>query len=225
MTDKSDSITFILNSLQGTNRGRNQDDILILSDKYFYLFVLFDGVSSLSESWNFIQSCKLFIKENHNQYLYGKRANLRELIYQMHLDSLDSDTYGKTTCSALLLKNNDNVAYVVSIGDTRIYSFTNTYLEVLTTDDNLPGNSNLLTKYIGLEGLSRDDIEQIEVNANQNFLICTDGFYPLMERNLKKYFDIFHFKRKGNIKNAINRLQKNRNSDDSTYIIIKNGRI
>lgn len=143
----------------------------------------------------------------------------------MHVASFDAGKNGKSTCSALLLKGNDDKAYAVSIGDSRIYAFTNSYMEVLTTDDNLPVNSNLLTKYIGLEGLRIDDIDQIRVNANQDFLVCSDGFYSLMEKDLKNYFKILHYKRKGNIINAIKHLQKNKNRDDSTFIIIRNGRI
>lgn len=219
------NITFVHNSLQGNEREKNQDDVLILSDSDFCLFVLFDGVSSLSGSWDFIQVCKRFIKENHVQYVSGDKINLKGLIYQMHVTLFDVGENGKSTCSALLMKSGDNNVYAVSIGDSRIYSFTNSYMEKLTTDDNLSGNSNFLTRYIGLDGLRPDDIDLIQVNANQNFLICSDGFYSLMEKDLKTYFKIFHFKRKGNIINAISRLQKNRNRDDSTFIIIRNGRI
>ena len=225
MIDENRNITFIHNSLQGSRREKNQDDILILSDSNFYLFVLFDGVSSLSGSWDFIQACKRFIKDNHIQYVRNNKINVRELIYQMHVASFDAGENGKSTCSALLLKPDDNKAYAVSIGDSRIYAFTNSYMEVLTTDDTLSGNNNFLTRYIGKEGLRPDDIDLIQINADQNFLICSDGFYSLMEKDRKTYFKIFHYKRKGNIVNAISRLQKNKNRDDSTFIIIRNGRI
>lgn len=225
MIAENRNITFVHNSLQGNEREKNQDDVLILSNSDFFLFVLFDGVSSLSGSWDFIQTCKHFIKENYDQYVAGNKTNLKGLIYQMHVASFDSGENGKSTCSALLLKADDDKAYAVSIGDSRIYAFTNTYMEVLTTDDNLPGNSNLLTQYIGLEGLRIDDIDQIRVNENQDFLVCSDGFYSLMEKDLKNYFKILHYKRKGSIINAIKRLQKNKNRDDSTFIIIRNDRI
>lgn len=143
----------------------------------------------------------------------------------MHVASFDTGENGKSTCSALLLKPDDNKAYAVSIGDSRIYAFTNSYMEVLTTDDNLSGNNNFLTRYIGKEGLRPDDIDLMQINADQNFLICSDGFYSLMEKDRKTYFKIFHYKRKGSIVNAISRLQKNKNSDDSTFIIIRNDRI
>ncbi|MFA7127435.1 MAG: hypothetical protein WC182_07810 [Bacilli bacterium] len=216
-----ENITLVHNSLKGIERDRNQDDVLILLNPHFCLLVLFDGVSSVSESINCIQSCKRFIQDNYSQFVGASGINLEGLIYAMHVDSLVAGEIGKTTCSALLLSKRLNHAYIVSVGDSRIYAFSNSYLEPLTIDDNLPGNSNILTKYIGWEELKPADVHQVEVNVNQNFLICSDGFYSLMEKDLKSYFRAFHFKRKGNIKNAITRLQMNKNRDDSTYIIIR----
>ncbi len=222
MKPESSHITIVHNSLQGVHRKRNQDDILLHSNRDSHLFVLFDGVSSLNESIDFIQSCKHFIQENYIQYIGEDKIDLEGLVYDMHKESLKTGKIGKTTCSALLLKKRLNNGYVVSVGDTRVYVFSNSYLEPLTRDDNLPGNSNILTKCIGWDGLRPDDIDQIEVDANQNFLICSDGFYSMMEKNVMSYFRIFHFKRKGNIINAINRLQKDNNRDDATYIMIRN---
>ena len=73
--------------------------------------------------------------------------------------------------------------------------------------------------------LSVDDIKQLEVEPDQNYILCSDGFYSLMEIKLKRYFQILQFKRGKNILNAINQLQIDNNKDDSTYIIIKNDRI
>lgn len=225
MKPKINNIKLIHNSLQGVKRDQNQDDILVLSNSVFHLSILFDGISSLKDSIGYIQLCKQFIQENYHQYVCGDKIKLKELVYHIHVKSLEFGEDGKTTCSALLLKEGFRNAYIVNVGDSRIYSFSNSYLEVLTQDDNMPGNSNILTKYIGLEGLKPLEINQFEVDSNQNFLICSDGFYSLMEKDVKSYFRIFQYKRNGNIINAINRLQKNKNSDDSTYIIIRNERI
>ncbi len=225
MDNKINDITVIHNSIQGENREHNQDDILILCDYNFYLFILFDGVGSLSESWDFVQLCKHFVKDNHSEYICNDKDNLKELIFQMHKASCDFNLDGKSTCSALLLKPGNTKASIVSIGDSRVYSFGKSYMEVLTTDDQLPGCNSCLTKYIGQKRLILGDIAQIKVDANQNFLICSDGFYSLMENDLKHYFKVFHYKRNKNIINAINNLQVNINRDDSTYIIVKNERI
>lgn len=222
MKPESNPIKIVHNSLKGVERERNQDDILLISDCDSHLFVLFDGVSSLKKSIDFIQKCKQFIQANYTQYIGKNKIDLEGLIYDMHKESIKSDIIGKTTCSALLLKKGFTNGYFVSIGDSRVYTFSNSYLEQLTRDDILPGNSNILTKCIGWDGLRPVDINQMEVDANQNFLMCSDGFYSLIEKNVMSYFRIFQFKRKGNIINAINRLQKDNNRDDASYIIIRN---
>ncbi len=220
MIKNDKDIVVVCNSLQGVARMQNQDDIWLMHTSAYSIFILFDGVSSLNRSIDYIQYCKRFLDINYNSYL-NSNIKLDELIYNMHLSSLASSIYGKTTCSALLLHFDLHKAFIVNAGDSRIYSFSNSFVEPLTIDDNLPGNNRVLTKYIGLEELELGDIKQREFDIKQNFIICSDGFYTFMEENIKKYFMIFQYKRKKNIVNAINRLQINKNNDDSTYIIIK----
>nr|WP_320060045.1 hypothetical protein [uncultured Bacteroides sp.] len=220
MIKNDKDIVIVCNSLQGIARMQNQDDIWFMCTSTYSIFILFDGVSSLNRSIDYIQYCKRFLDINYHSYL-NSDIKLDELIYDMHLSSLASSIDGKTTCSVLLLHFDSNKAFIVNVGDSRIYSFSNSFLEPLTVDDNLPGNNRVLTRYIGLEELMLNDIMQKEVDMQQNFLICSDGFYTLMEENIKKYFMIFQYKRNKNIINAINRLQTNKNNDDSTYIMIK----
>jgi len=220
MIENDKNRTIICNSLKGIARLQNQDDIWFMHTDTYSLFILFDGVSSLKKSIDYIQYCKYYLNKNYNLYI-NSEVKLDRLIYDMHLSSLSSSIYGKTTCSALLLHFNLHKAFIVNVGDSRIYSFSNYFLEPLTVDDNLSGNSRILTKYIGLEELMLDDITQKEIDITQNFLICSDGFHNLMEEDIKKYFMIFQYKRNKNIVNAINRLQTNKNRDDSTYIIIR----
>lgn len=220
MIENDKNMAIICNSLKGIARMQNQDDIWFMHTDAYSLFILFDGVSSLKKSLDYVQYCKCFLNNNYDSYV-NSEVKLDQLIYNMHLSSLSSSIDGKTTCSALLLHSNLHKAFIVNVGDSRVYSFSNYFLEPLTVDDNLSGNSHILTKYIGLEELKLDDIAQKEIDIAQNFLICTDGFYNLMEENIKKYFMIFQYKRNKNIVNAINRLQANKNKDDSTYIIIR----
>ena len=125
--------------------------------------ILFDGVSSLKKSIDYVQYCKCFLNNNYDSYV-NSEVKLDLLIYNMHLSSLSSSIDGKTTCSALLLHSNLHKAFIVNVGDSRIYSFSNYFLEPLTVDDNLSGNSHILTKYIGLEELKLDDIAQKEID-------------------------------------------------------------
>jgi serine/threonine protein phosphatase PrpC len=208
------NINFVTNTLKGFCRDRNQDDILIIHNENFSLFVLFDGVSSYVDSIDYIYACKLYIKENYEKYLLRK-FGLRDLFFDMHNQLMDSEFEGKSTCSALLIYPDYKKGYILNLGDSRIYSFSNTYLEPLTKDDNLPGNNRILLKYLGKKELTLDDFIQTPINIESNFLLCSDGFYSLMEMSLNKYFPILHYKRKGNIIKAINQLQFGINKDDS----------
>jgi len=220
MEKKTQDLVITTNTLKGISRFRNQDDILILNNDFFYLVILFDGVSSLENSIDYVQICKKYIKRNYLKYLMND-PKLNDLMYDMHLYSLKSKIKGKSTCSALLIYPKHNISYVLNIGDSRIYAFSNHFLEPLTKDDTLIGNSNILIKCLGNEGLKYDDFVQKTVETSNNFLLCSDGFYSLMEANIKRYFSILHFKRRNSIINAIDKIQRGFNNDDSTYIIIK----
>ena len=215
----------VSNSTKGVARKINQDDTLVINHTEYDLYMIYDGVSSIETSIQYIRECKKFIYENHESYLL-KEPHLKELIYDMHLHSLKFRELGKSTCCALIISKTGKT-YISTIGDSRVYAFTNCYLEQLSTDDSIIiDNRSFLTKCLGINNLTVDDIKQLEVDSDQNYILCSDGFYSLMELKLKRYFQILQFKRGKNIFNAINKLQNDNNKDDSTYIIIiKNGRI
>ena len=127
-----------------------------------------------------------------------------------------------STLSVLLINKLDDKVNFINIGDSRIYIFTNQFLEKITSDDTLQGNHNILTKCLGIETLALEDFKMHEINFSYNFLMCTDGFYKLMEENLKEYFTTINFKYLRNIEKRISLLQKRKNKDDSSYIVIKN---
>lgn len=207
-------------SLKGINRSHNQDDVCVIHSMNYSLYVLFDGVSSYNDSIEVVKECKEYLNSYHTKYL-NRENGLKDLICNMNLHAVKLAFKGKTTCSALLLDYKWDNAVVLNIGDSRAYTLSGSYIEAVTTDDNLFDNSNVLTKYIGMEELdSRDFVEQ-NFDLNQNFLLCSDGFYHMMHSNLKRYFKVFQFKRKTYLLNAILKLQSQHNKDDSTFILIK----
>lgn len=214
------NIAIITNSKKGGDRSQNQDDILILNFEKGFLFVLFDGVSSLSHSIDFIQLCKQFISENYQSYLVNK-IRLSDLIFKANEFAMGKRKHpGQSTCSALYISQEDFSGCFLNIGDTRIYIYSNQFLEQITVDDSLPGNKNILTKCLGINDISKEDFVQKQIESS-GFLLCTDGFHSLMEEQKKKYFSIFQYKKSKNIVNAIEQLQNKQNKDDSTYILIR----
>jgi len=211
----------IYNSKKGIKREKNQDRILIIEKDNYYLFMIFDGVSSNPFSYLFINEFKKLFKSKIKKVQISE-TNLSKILYEVHNDVLNSGVKGMSTISILFFnKLNKNINFI-NIGDSRIYIFTNQFLEKITQDDSLLGRKNIITKYLGLESLNLNDFKTKNIDFSSNFLICTDGFYGLMENNLKEYFEVFNFKNIKNIKKKLTTLQRRKNKDDSSYIIIKN---
>lgn len=215
------NLKYIYNSKKGIRREKNQDRILIIEKVNYYLFMIFDGVSSDAFSYLFINEFKKQFKSKIKKIQISE-ANLSEILYESHNDVLKFGIKGMSTISILFFdKLNKNIGFI-NIGDSRIYIFTNQFLEKVTKDDSLPGRKNIITRYLGLKSLNLNDFKTKKLDFGFNFLICTDGFYGLMENNLKEYFETFNFKNLKNIEKKLTTLQRRKNSDDSSYIIIKN---
>lgn len=213
----STNICFIDGSKKGLKRSRNQDANQILRNKNYDLFLIFDGVSSNHNSHILVKAFKKKLVRRWDRWQNGEFA---ELFYLTHEEILSEKTPGAATLSALLMAHSSRKAYYLNIGDSRIYGFTNRYIRKLTKDDSLK-NRNIITKYLGMSEFDISDFQFNSIDYEQNFLLCTDGFYTLMEKNLKDYFLAFNFKRIGNIKRKLSVLQRRKNNDDSSYIIVK----
>jgi len=215
------NLKYIYNSKKGLNREKNQDRILIIENENYYLFIVFDGVSSRPFSYLFINEFKRIFKAKIKQIKVSE-TNLSQLLYETHNDVLNFGINGMSTISVLFFSKLKKNVNFINIGDSRIYIFTNQFLEKITNDDSLIGKKNIITKCLGLESLILDDFKMNNIDFGYNFLMCTDGFYGLMENSLKEYFDTFNFKNYRNIKKRIAILQRRKNKDDSSYIIVKN---
>ncbi len=217
----SNIIKYIHNSKKGLEREKNQDRILMMEQDNFYLFAIFDGVSSLPYSYLFANT---FIRKVRSKIgmIDQKGNNLDRLFYEVNEDVIKLNIDGKTTVSVLFYSKVHDIVKYINIGDTRIYVFTNQFLEKITVDDSLIGRENVITRCLGSNSLNIEDFKTNSVENYYNYLICTDGFYKLMEENLKEYFNTFNFKNVTNIKKKICSLQRGKNQDDSTYILLKN---
>lgn len=215
------NLRYSSNSKKGIERDKNQDRILINENESYYLFIIFDGVSSLPFSYLFINEYKKKLRFNIKK-LSITENNLDNVLYETHKNVLSSGIKGMSTLSVLFFNKLTNKVNFINIGDSRIYVFNNQFLEKITSDDSLQGNHNIITKCLGIETLSLEDFKMNDADSGYNFLMCTDGFYKLMEEGLKEYFKTINFKYFGNIVKKISFLQKRKNRDDSSYIIIKN---
>ena len=213
-------LKYLYNSKKGIERDRNQDSLIILNGENYILFIVFDGISSYKYSYKFINAYKKLLRDEIRKDF--TKENLSNALYKSHEMALKLKIDGKSTMSALVLDKKTNNKQFVSIGDSRIYLFTKQYIQQITNDDSLAGSSHIVTRCLGMSELSIKDFELINIEKGSNFLICTDGFYSLMEENIKDFFMSLNYSMSQNIKKKLSLLQRRKNIDDSTYIIVKN---
>ena len=73
-----------------------------------------------------------------------------------------------------------------------------------------------------MSSLSKDDFKQsIFSISDKNLLLCTDGFYSLLEKEPLLFFEIMNTGAESTIKKRISSIIKDKNTDDSTFILIK----
>lgn len=213
--------SYISDSLQGINRDSNQDRVMVIEKPQYAVFIIFDGVSSYPLSFEFIEQFKKTLQSKEGM-LNPEGSNIGDVLFDSHQEALKQRIEGMSTLSSLRLDYSQRVADYINIGDSRIYSVTNRYINCLTVDDSLNERSNVLTKCLGMDTLTRDDFKKKKIDFSERFLVCTDGFYNLLESNKKEYFEALNFRYLHNIEKKISSLHSGKNSDDSTYILIEN---
>lgn len=214
------NIKYISSSKKGIARAKNQDRTLIINGESFYLFALFDGVSSMPLSYLFAEKVIKGLLSKKN-LIDADGSNLDSILFEINNETLKMGINGSCTASILFFRKIIEVVKFINVGDTRIYVFTNQFLESITKDDSIAGQDNIITKFLGKPDMTIDDLKITSFDSKYNFLLCTDGFYKLMETNLKEYFSAINLKNVQNIKRKISYLQRSKNQDDSSYILVR----
>ena len=214
------SLDYIFSTKKGLHHQVNQDNYLIIDKPEFNLFAVFDGVSSAKDAKDATLLSKKFIQENYHEYINGT-VKINQLMYDLNKYLCNSDLKEPYSTYCLVYYDKLNLSIIYSwLGDSRLYAITNQFIEQLTRDDSY--SENIITKYLGDKSLNLDDFRQVK-NSNQlgHLLLCTDGFYRVLESNKLAFFDSFLKKRLSSVKDNINTLIKGRNFDDSTFIFVK----
>ena len=204
-------------------RERNQDRVYVLNEPGYHLFIIFDGVSSYPESYRYIENYMQFMDEHHHEWLDNEKNGMGQLLYLGYLDCRKSFIAGSTTISALLIPDGARLPEMVSIGDSRIYALRKQNLVRLTEDDNVPEMPNILTRWVGHDYLSAEDFRAEEIALDKQFLLCSDGFYGIMEQNRGDFYSAMNLSSPVIAKEELHRLIDRKNSDDASYILIRMG--
>ena len=143
------------------------------------------------------------------------------MIFDAHIKTLKQNIDGLSTISGLFLSKELDYAKYFNIGDSRIYTVTENILSQITIDDNISKYDHMITRCLGMNSLSLEDCQIFSIGKGTDFLLCTDGFYPLMHNDLDNYIQILQMENPDDIKTILFDIQKDINLDDSTYILVK----
>lgn len=217
-------VKYIKQSIKGVNKDENEDNVFIDENINYNFFVVFDGVGSAANSKRATQLAEYFLKQEIEMYVNNSEIKLRELMFDCHkyILSMDIPEVLTTYCSLFIPTDNSKRIIYSSMGDSRIYVITNQYMEQISQDDKISGDSNVITKCLGLDCLSMEDFTQESIEKiNGSILLCTDGFYHLLESSKWAFFESFNKRLLTTVENDLNKFIKNKNIDDSTYILIR----
>ncbi len=122
------------------------------------------------DTWRTQQSA-IQVIQSLNRYLFGQSQN--SVLQEGHL----------TTFSALILKGDK--AFTFHVGDSRIYRLRDNHLEQLTRDhaQMVDKNTTYLTRAMGADPLLEVDMQTLELEIGDIFLLTTDGVHDFVPPN------------------------------------------
>jgi serine/threonine protein phosphatase PrpC len=218
------NINYISDSLQGFTHTENQDGVLVIDKKEYFLAFVFDGVSLSDQPRRAVEAAKDFISQHHVSFIEHPIIHFDRLMYQVEKHLIDSKLKGSLTTYAAIgfFKNHPERLIYSNLGDTRIYLINNGKLRQISTDDTSYPGSNALTRCLGTGGLTQDDFRNEERNlTTAGILIATDGFYSMLERQEPEELpEKIHQNSFQNLKMELAGIIEGQNHDDASYILL-----
>lgn len=215
---------FITETFKGTRRSSNKDGILVheIQNSHWTLFNVFDGISSLPNAKHGVNMAINYIENCAHSFMLSDKPDLVSLLYNVN-GRVCNSKYEKpytTVTTVAVNKYYKTAVLVANIGDTRAYEITNNYMKSLTCDQR--ESLNIVKNYIGKQDMEQADIYYSEHTLPDHckLLLCSDGFYNLMEHDKMNFFEKINQKRLGVIKQSLYNIVKGKNNDDATYILV-----
>jgi len=224
-------LSFISDSLQGNGRKTNKDGILLISDENYYILGVLDGVSTAKGARKAVHYAIRYLTKKHNRFLKESTFDLAGMLYELNraLSSTGIEDPFSTCSLAYIPRESSQKIKILSLGDSRVYSVSKQYLLQLTVDHKDSIRNNILTKYLGAKDLTLKDFAEIEYSENeQSLLICTDGFYSVIEsdpENLAELHRVLNLQAIHFIQKGIGKVIHGFNKDDASYIFIRWGNV
>ena len=217
-------LKFKSDSQKGRQREINKDRVEVIERDDYILFIVFDGISSAKNATLAIDKIIEFLRKNEDRILKENSLSLDRLMYEAneYLLSLSLEEGVTTYALVFIQKSKPSEIKFSNLGDTRIYEVTNQALVQLTPDHKLINSSNVVTKYLGMIDCTQSDFFEStkKLEYGGRFLICSDGFYEILEEDPSKLHRILNFKRLGDVSHQLRREIFSKNKDDASYILI-----
>ncbi len=200
---------------KGLARNNNQDDVLgLVKEDGDSLYVLCDGMGGHNGG---AVACKKCINAFKKEFIKSKYTNIeeaKEWLYKIILKAnkeiiaagtKDVSLKGMGTTVVCVLVSKEFKVYA-SVGDSRLYSYNKKHLTQISEDQtfaaalykagyinkkeamNHPRRSMLLCAVGAPNGTL--DVQVKEIKGNDNYLICSDGLYNMVDDSkIKKILD------------------------------------
>jgi len=234
---------------KGLARSSNQDDVLsVTKDNGDSLYVLCDGMGGHAGGSVACKKCITVFKNDFKKSKYTDLQTAKEWLYKTVLKAnkeiisegnKDLSLKGMGTTVVCLLVTKDFKVYA-SVGDSRLYSYNKKSLKQISEDQtfaaalykagyinekeakNHPRRGMLLCA-VGTSSASNLDVQIKEVKGNDNYLICSDGLYNMVEDvQIKKILDE-NISLKEKADKLINEANDNGGFDNVSVILLEAG--
>ena len=220
---------YIYDTRRGYLRGQNKDGLYYMREREYSLAMIFDGVSSDDHAREGVDMAIAYARTRHTDFYdhHNKRYRLRDLIVGM--DRILKGMSNKdihTTCAIIYLPAaEDETPRITHLGDSRIYGLDEGDLTCYTEDDNLPQFPHILTKCLGMFRIQDGDFYEKAIDRQHDtWLLCTDGFYEVMEVYPEDFARAFLLEDLRSLRSELRELLGSRNRDDATYLIVRRPR-
>ena len=232
---------------KGLSRNTNQDDVLsVTKENGDSLYVLCDGMGGHAGGAVACKRCINIFKNDFKKSKYIDLESAKEWLYKTILKAnrdiisagnKEVQLKGMGTTVVCLLVSKDFKVYA-SVGDSRLYSYNKKKLIQISEDQtfaaalykagyinekevkNHPRRGMLLCA-VGTTPSSALDVQIKEVKGNDNYLICSDGLYNMVEESeIKKILDQ-NIPIKEKVDKLINEANDNGGFDNISVILLE----
>ena len=235
---------------KGLARNSNQDDVLgLVKENGDSLYVLCDGMGGHIGGAIACKKCINVFKKEFSKSKYKNIEEAKNWLYEMILKAnkeiinagvKDTSLRGMGTTVVCLLVSKEFKVYA-SVGDSRIYAYNKKNLTQVSEDQtfaaalykagyinkkeakNHPRRSMLLCA-VGSVPNEALDVQIKEITGNDNYLICSDGLYNMVEdTKIKKILN-----EEISVKEKVDRLIEEANDNggfDNISVILLEGNV